>query len=255
MLIVTAGSHHKGYDRTIKFCEKKCEEYGYKFKVYDLGGLGYGIPVDDPRMAAKHFTTRCAIKPELIRDTLKETDEEFVVWIDGDATLIGRIDEVEADTSFDVGVTVRPERLRKKTHYINAGVIFFRNNQRAKTFVDDWIAAFPPWPPLDAKTKELIRGYSDQNALEEGLLLPNIPEPFWDKFQSVHEVHGARVKLLECLNYNNFWSHWGVDKMKYNPEMKIIHFKGKHWAATKNIHLEGESMDVFAAYCKKFLDG
>ena len=253
MLIVTAGSHHKDYDVTIKYCKKRCEQYGYKIKIYDLGSLGFGIPVDDPRLSTKYFTTRCAIKPELIRESVNETDEDFIAWIDGDATLIGRIDELEADTSFDIGITVRPKREFKKTHYMNAGVMFFKNNQRAKTFIDEWIAAFPPWPPIDATTKKLIRHYSDQNVIEENILLPNITVPFWDNYNAVYTVHGARVKLFEGAIYNN----WAAVSRKpfYDPSIKIIHYKGRRRTPSKASAFEGQSMTHFEAYQKRFLDG
>lgn len=228
MLILTGGSHHKPYDRTIKLCQKKCEEYGYKFKVYDLGGLGFGIPYSDPRLAARNFITRCAMKPNLIRETLKETNESLLVWIDGDATLIRPIDELEKDDSFDVGVTVRPRQNPRKTNYINAGVMFFKNNSKAKTFLDAWIDAFPPVPILDSKNKREVQYHNDQNVIEEELLLPNIEGHLYDQIQSIHEVHGARVKLFSCVQYNNFMCT-GKNANPPGSDVKILHFKGRHY--------------------------
>ena len=253
MLIVTAGSHHHPkYKRTIEYCKRECERYGYKCQVYDLGGLGFGTPVSDERMNSKFRTLRYAIKPELVLRSMNETEEEFVVWIDGDATLIGRIDELESDDSFDVGLTVRPKREVKKTAYINAGVLFFKNNAASKKFLQDWITAMGP-PPLNTETNP--KEYCDQNVLESKLLIPAINIPFWDVIGETYNVCGARVKFLECTQYNNFWSHNGPDRMFHSPDMKIIHFKGRHWASTKNVVFEGEIMDVLAAYSKRFLNG
>ncbi len=222
MLVVTAGSGQYRYEITIRHCEEKCKEYGYKFEVYDLGGLGFGIPVEDPRVKSKFRTVRCGLKPEIILDAMNHTDEEFVAWIDGDATLIGGIDEV-FDGSYDVGVTVRPKRHNKKTSYINAGVLFFKNNPESKAFIKDWIAAMPdPSTVSGLETKPTY--YVDQMYLENDLILPNTTIPLWDDFGSVHTIHGARVKIFDCKTYNNFWCM----KAPVQPPngTKILHFKG-----------------------------
>jgi hypothetical protein len=161
------------------------------------------------------------MKPELILKTMYTTDMP-IAWIDGDATLIDSIDEVFEDDSYDVGITVRPPRKNKKTHYINAGVLFFKNRIESKLFLEDWIDAMPPMPDLDTEFKP--KNYSDQQTLEEELLLPNIEGPLWDQIGSVHTVHGARVKLFPCATYNNFWCM----KAPVQPPngAKIIHFKG-----------------------------
>ena len=252
MLIVTAGSdHHPKYKRTIEYCKQECERYGYGFQVYDLGGLGFGTPVNDVRMESRFLTLRYAIKPELVLETMYNTDEESVAWIDGDATLIGRIDELETDDSFDVGLTVRPKRDIKNSNYINAGVLFFKNNVPAQLFLDDWITEMGPIP-LNIE-KEPI-DYCDQAVLETKILLPVLGVPLWDIIGEVHDIHGARVKFFDCTQYNNFWSHSGPDRMSHSPDMKIIHFKGRHWSPTKNVVFEGETMDILAAYSKKFLE-
>jgi hypothetical protein len=205
VLIVTAGTGHYEYETTIRYCEKKCEEYGYKLQVYDLGGLGFGTLVEDPRNHSKFRFIKCAIKPELILESMNNTDEELIVWIDGDATLINRIDELVDDDSFDVGVTVRRKVAKKKTAYVNAGVLFFKNNVESKLFLQSWIDAMGPVPSLTTEVKSEVRHYDDQSVLEEKLLLPNISGALWDQQNTVHVVCGARVKIFDCATYNNFW--------------------------------------------------
>jgi len=252
MLIVTAGSNHNPkYERTIRYCKKECNKYGYKFQVYDLGGLGFGTPISDVRMESKFRTLRYAIKPELVLKSLNTTNEEFVAWIDGDATLIGNIDELEADKSFDIALTVRPKREIKKSNYINAGVFFCKNNDRSKKFLSDWIETLGP-APLDAEKDP--KYYCDQVRLEEDLVMPVVKVPLWDVMQSVYEIRGAKVKILNCTQYNNYWSHRGFDRMEYSPSIKILHFKGRHWAATKPTLFEGEKMDILELYTRKFLN-
>jgi hypothetical protein len=224
VLIVTAGSRHRRFELTICFCEEMCKEYGYQFKAYDLGGLGFGIPVNDLRLSSKHRVLRYSIKPKLILDTLNNTDEELVVWVDGDATLVGRIDEIDVDASFDVGVTVRPKRAIKKTSYINAGVLFFKNNAASKKLLQEWIMAMGP-PPLDTTDPLIKVWYDDQTNLEEKILLPFIGDPLWDIIGTVHNVFGdIRVKLFDCTVYNNFMCV--TENPQYDSSIKILHFRG-----------------------------
>jgi hypothetical protein len=179
------------------------------------------------------------MKPELILDSLGGA-HSTVVWIDGDATLIKPIDEIKQDNSFDVGLTIRPKVNNKKTHYINAGVVIIKNNKAGKEFVEAWVKAMPQVPKLDTITKP--PNYSDQQTLEEILLLPNINVIPWDAFGTVHEVLGARVKLLECRQYNNFWLPRRKDAIAPDPDTKVLHFKG-------------HSMKYLTDYHDKFLRG
>ena len=239
MLIVTAGSNNYPFHITIRYNEQKCKEFGYAFQVYDTGGLGFGTPVDDPRCESRFRRVKSAMKPELILDALTHTKEPLVVWIDGDATLIKPIDELLQDDSFDVGLTVRLKSSVKKTHYINAGVVMIKNNERGKQFVQSWIDAMPPVPPINTAVKP--PNYSDQQTLEEKLLLPNITVVPWDAFLSVHTICGARVKLFDCERYNNFWI-WNGEHYRAPGETKVLHFKG-------------HKMHRILSYDKEFLSG
>ncbi len=255
MLVVTAGSKAfnekaKSYDVTVRFCEKKCKEFGYDIKIFDLGGLGFGTFVDDPRNGHEWKEFRYAIKPELILRSLDETEEETVAWIDGDATLIDRIDELDADASWDVAVTVRPRRDRRYTVNINAGVMFFKNNEPARKFLRDWITALGP-PQLDA-TENPGNVYCDQTVIEGQFLRPAIPGSLYDHVGEVHMVNGARVKLVEALHYNNWWVHRMTepDKSMLSPEIKILHFKSSkpRYRADRRVQWEGEEMSILDVY-------
>ena len=233
MLIVTAGSGDYNYWKTIRYNEARCIEFGYGIKIYDLGGLWFGEAVNDSRCESKFRRVKSAMKPELILKALNETDDD-VTWIDGDAFLVRPIDEIEADTSFDIGLTVRPKRVNKKTHYINAGVIFVKNNPAGRGFVEAWIEAMPP-VPTDTTVKP--KHYSDQMTLEETLVLPNIDVIPWDSYGSVHEVHGARVKFFECSKYNNFNLHLLAVWKGPDEDTKILHFK-EHGMNRLNQYIE-----------------
>lgn len=232
MLIITAGSDNYLFNLTINYCGDRASEYGYEFLVYDLGGLERGYKINDPRCASRFRKVKSAMKPELILHALENTVESMVVWIDGDATLIRPIDEVD-DGSFDVAVTVRPKCSQKKTHYINAGVIFVKNNTKGRTFIKAWVDAMPQIPALNTQTKPL--NYSDQQTLEERILLPNIDTPFWDSIGRVYKINGVRIKLLDCERYNNFWL-MRTPITAPSEDTKILHFKGHKMHRLSSYH-------------------
>jgi hypothetical protein len=221
MRVVTAGSGNYAFADTIRYNEANCKKYGYDFKVYDLGGLGFGTKVDDPRVQSKFRRVKSAMKPELLREAIATYDGP-VAWIDGDATLIKPIDEVFNAEPWDVGITVRPKRTNKKTTYINAGVFFAR--QSGLGFVEEWIDAMPPVPDLDALTKP--PNYSDQQTLENEILLPEIKEPLWDLTWETRMVRGYKVKFFPCEIYNNFWCIRSPHYELGPGKTKVIHFKG-----------------------------
>jgi hypothetical protein len=224
MLIVTAGNDKYDYQKTIRHCADACEVFGYDMKVYDLGGLGFGELFNDPRGTSKYRVVVSTVKPELIqRGMTHAAPGEMVAWIDGDAPLIAPIDEVEDDLSFDVGVTVRKKRVNRKTHYINAGVIFVRNAAAGQRFIQQWKDTLPSL--TDPNPEKKPGGICDQTTLEEKLLLPNIDGPLWDAFNTVHTVLGARVKIFECEVYNNF-DVVGRHVWKAPGRAKVLHFKG-----------------------------
>lgn len=236
MLVVTAGSSKHDYKKTIRYCEKQCERFGYKMRVYDIGDLGFGHKINDPRYGARYRMVISGMKPELILDAMNHAEpNELVAWIDGDATLIAPIDELEADT-FDVGVTVRSKVTRRKTCYINAGVFFVRNNERGRGFVQHWILQMPEVPALDAKQKPV--GYSDQIVLED-ILLQSIDVVPWDAFNTTHTIAGAQLKILEGDVYNNLRVHESATR---EPPgfARILHFRN-------------HTMDRLDAYVEDYL--
>ena len=168
MLVVTAGNTMYDYKKTILYCGAACARFGYKTRVYDLGGLGFGQKVSDPRCESRFRSIVYSQKPGLILNAMDHAEpNELVAWIDGDATLIAPIDELE-DHAFDVAITVRPKVNRRKTSYINAGVFFVQNNERGRGFVQHWISQMPEQQALNIDKKP--KGGSDQEVLEEILL-------------------------------------------------------------------------------------
>jgi len=140
--IVTAGD--KGFGQYVRQAKYKAELVGYPVTVFDLGGLGYGQPLEaDPGDLKKDSFIPCCFKPRAIRQALSGSTETHLVWLDADAFMQGPIDEVFTD-DYDIGVTRRDEaeiklyRNNPKVGTINSGVIFFRRTAKLPDFLDEW---------------------------------------------------------------------------------------------------------------------
>jgi len=150
----------------------------------------------------KQLIIRANYKPSIVRKAMEKGDD--VAWIDSDC-LIKDLDNPLGDC--DVAVTLRRPIPRDMYHYfsglLNSGVIFFKNNDNGKRFVDIWEASLE---------KAISKG--DQEAL-------NIATGITDdtKVGDVLETNGIRIKVLSCDEYNFF----------YFPEenkAKVLHYKG-----------------------------
>ena len=200
---------------------KKAEEFGYTAEVYDLGTLGMGKPfrVEDQyfvekghyeREVVKGYKSKSLFKPAMVRACLEE-HQDLTVYIDGDAELRERIDEIDTD-DYDIGVTLR-DRLELKgdwyqkhmdiVKYVNAGVIFFNPTRTTAKFLDKW----------EHLTNEVG---NDQMALNKLTCPEHYPE-----IGSIEIIDGVRVKYFPCLKYNYYYFN-----EKYPSNVKIMHYKG-----------------------------
>ena len=201
--VVLAGD--KNYKAFVENGKKTTEALGYPVSVYDLGGLGFGTPfvgrvTDEPN-------AKIPCKPRIILEELKKTnDGDYVVWLDADAIIQHRIDEIKED--YDIGVTVRAPKLVEHSLPINAGIVFIKKTPAAIKFVNKWM--------------ELAeQGVSDQPPLNT---LCNVNSK--DRDTTV-ERNGVRIKVYKCEIYNNFYKQ-GKQINGVNPGgVKIAHYKTK----------------------------
>jgi hypothetical protein len=158
----------------------------------------------------KGYKSKSLFKPELVK-LVMDRYNDTVVYLDGDAQLVGCIDEIVGD-DYDIGVTLRPkwetESEWHKQHfeivkYVNAGVIFFNPTEEALRFVDKW-------------THRTAEVGNDQMALNSLSCTDHYPDPF-----SVETIDGIRVKYFPCEQYNFYY--FGE---LYERNAKILHFKG-----------------------------
>jgi len=198
------------------FSAGKAREFGYEPLFYDLGGLGFGKPfrptAEELLNPSKgQYVAKSPYKPRLIRDAL-ENNAGWMAWVDADAFIIRPIDEVLTD-DYDVGVTMRKKIERGRTKYpdisgyLQAGVVFFNNTDKARQFVELWEAVTPGLYPQ-----------SDQYGLNE-LVREATDLTEYDKVFTTKD--GIRVKVFKCEVYNYYYFDGGV-----KDEARIVHFRG-----------------------------
>lgn len=184
--VVAGDSNFRRYTKTAKF---SCEKFGYEVLVYDLGGLGHGKKFITP--VSEQANRKIPGKPLILLDALDSIEpDDFLVWLDSDATLLDRIDEV-TDGDYDIGVTFRKNS-------INAGVVFIRNTDSARIFLKLW--------------SERVRK-SDQEALNS--LCP----VFEEELNKTVIRNETKIKVFPCKIYNNFFFN------KPQEDAKILHYK------------------------------
>ena len=201
MLVVIAGNHR--FRPYVENANRTTQALGYETLVFDLGDLGMGEPFRGRVSDVPLHTIPC--KPHMLREACGRVAEgSYVVWLDADAIMQQRIDEICQD--YDLGVTMRTKFSKDpRVGAINAGIVFVHNTPSARRFLNIW-----------AGKSEVLDG--DQSALNE-----LIPLDRSDRDQCV-ERHGIKVKVFPCALYNFF------DFKNDSSQAKIVHYKSKHRA-------------------------
>lgn len=218
-----SGKIHKGFSFKENILEtaRSAERFGYKIVIYDLGKLGIGEKyyINNRSFQEKGFyenkvfkkyKSKSLFKPEIVNHCMNRY-HDLIVFLDGDAQLCDRIDEINTD-DYDIGVTVRsPSEIESEWHqehfdivkYLNAGVIFFKPTIKTRQFVNNW--------------RELTEKVgNDQKALNKLACLDDYPE-----INTVSNIDGIKIKYFPCELYNYYYFDEGLV-----PGIKIMHFKG-----------------------------
>lgn len=203
IVVVLAGD--KNFKPYVEQGKRKTEALGYPVDVYDLGGLGFGTPFVGRVSDAPNAKIPC--KPRIILEALKKVDDhDYIVWLDADALIQQKIDEIKED--YDVAVTVRAPKSVEHSLPINAGIVFVRKTPAAIKFVEQWM--------------ELAeQGVSDQPPLNN-LCAVNSK----DRDSTVIR-NGAKIKVYKCEVYNNFYKQGKMINGVNPSSVKIVHYKTK----------------------------
>ncbi|MCX7957119.1 MAG: hypothetical protein N2643_04415 [Endomicrobia bacterium] len=193
-------------------------------------------------------------KPLCLLDAVKNTKENRVVYLDTDAFLINRIDDV-FENNFDVAVT-----LRRKNEIcfefnnctaINAGVIMFNcAEEKKEAFLKEWIK----------KMSRIKENLVEQTALTR-FISEKLGKDIFDYYKTgVLDLDGGfRVSLLvlPCEIYNYNWIEEGID---YN-KIKIVHFKSGRYVGKERkmekilkkeeIFMLNTNKEIIIEICKK----
>lgn len=206
---------------------KQTAKFGYKTRIYDVGDLGFGIQYNiAPEIEAldlRRTAKLCLSKPAIMLDALNSTDE-MVVFLDADAFLVNRIDDLIHDDTYDVGVTHKGGKTKT---YLNAGVLFFKQNDKSRKFLKMWIDAI-------SKVEEDILTIDAPSRLGDNYYLNELVWSYIEKGQQikneVRTMSKIRVKFFDYQVYNNFKA-----TTKLIPDStKIIHMSHRSWYVFKS---------------------
>lgn len=216
MRIVTAGDYK--FRDMICTTAHQARVCGYEIDIYNLGGLGFGIPYaewDMPSVADAQFATWKSVaqhKPDVIIKSMTE-HQDSIFYLDGDAVLLRALD---FPFDFDIAITARlPNELDKVDPQhkepmgrSNAGVILFNNTPSTQKFLIGW-------QNLTVNQKN-----DDQWALNH-ILNPDmkILKP-WTRFRASN----CEILVLPGTVYNYYY----FDSLPCAPNVCVLHFKGKN---------------------------
>lgn len=200
----------------IEWFEKLDWENGYQKITEEF--IGFFPPIDTLEQRKKEYLF--SQKPVCMLDCAKRIKENLI-FLDGDAFIINRIDDV-FKLDFDIGVTVRSEDElinSKKLGIIgaiNVGVLFFKmSSERLQNFLEEWIK----------KIESSRRIWVEQTTLTIMIEKENIN--IFDKqfCQGIINTTGETFKIqtFPCEIYNLYRLK---DKFEKN-KVKILHFKGR----------------------------
>lgn len=137
MHFITAGN--KKFKKLIEESVALLEKHEYPYTVFDLGGLGIGEEFHIEDDFSTYPFPPCYFKPAIISHKLRQLDEgEFLVFLDADAHIHKSIDEITY-SDYDIGLTEREKEGKDpREGKVNAGVMFLRNCDNTRSFVQEW---------------------------------------------------------------------------------------------------------------------
>lgn len=193
------------------------KENGYKIITEEFEGY-FPQNIDVLSQRKKEYLFR--EKAICISDCAKRIDENLI-FLDGDAFLINKIDEIIED-NFDIGITLRDKDEIEKGNKlgtigdINVGVLFFMMSS------DDMQLFMKKWIDEINKSK---RCWIEQSTLNL-MLKEQIPDLYDEDYNTGNYYLNNsvfKIKTFPCRFYNLYRMDDGFDLER----TKILHFKGR----------------------------
>lgn len=210
MIVVTAGTSE--YRQIVDAQARKCAEFGYYHRIFDLGGLGIGDPyhveVEDLEPTVNGDSLPPAtFKAALVARAMEGAGQgELVCWMDADCIPLKPFLPLQLPTrptrhgdfgAYDAAVTLRPVPEMGLSNnpaldYLNSGVVWIRNNQAGEAFRAQW-----------QRGSEFMR--TDQGALNVAVGIAD-DTAAWNSWRGkvVTQMFGARVLVLDCAEWNSW---------------------------------------------------
>lgn len=202
MLIVSFYTKNTPYEQEINNLKKSCEQFGLKYHFEGYQGRG-------------NWVLNCGIKPSFILDMLyREKDD--LLYIDADGVIkqpLKYIDELPKEV--DIAA-----HIRKGGEFLS-GTVFFRNNERVKNLVKEWV-----------KRQHKDPGIWDQKTLHEtivnhgprlGIEFHELPQPYCkifdkDNCETVIEHYQKSREYKEKVNMSEID---GVPSSVHNQRIRV----------------------------------
>lgn len=200
---------------------RQSQKFGYDTLPYDMGGLGFGkcwnISKDVDSVDVRAKSKICMSKPAILLDAFDDDEyNETMVYLDADAFIVKSIDEIDTD-DYDIGVTYKGGETKT---YVNAGVLFVRQTDKARAFLNLWLAKIAC---VEHKLKSV-----NKNQIGDQIFLNDLLFAYVRKgklLNTVQDVAGVRVKFFDYRDYNNFKLSRASDGVlkKVPKRTKIVH--------------------------------
>jgi len=196
----------------IRKVEKFSKSNAYlKHVLSDL--LGYDFKRLEAHKLRRHvfFTKQ---KPLSILDLSQRVDGN-IIWIDDDAIIINKIDELFT-LEFDIGVTIRGlyDEIKKQSKPVNSGVLIFNtSSDNIQSFIREWLGIINELEKSRVVEQDAISTMISQNN-------PSAFSNFYNKSTIMLESEKVEIITLPREKYNYCRPH-----TQLHPEKnKILHF-------------------------------
>jgi len=186
-IIVSAYTSNTPYEQEVKRLEKNIIKFNLPYKLHPYKSTG-------------DWSKNTHIKAQAILTSLLQQDKD-VVWIDADASLVKNpvfFDDLDCDMSCHF------LNSRWDPHELISGTLFFKNNDKAKKIVGDWINLNSTNKEWDQKNLQKIVGADKELKIiplpQEyikidglGKQQPNMKDPFIVHHQASRKLRNGKL--------------------------------------------------------------